>query len=326
MRHNITMSLHYFSVSLANNIRTVIASHVFFSQQYPGCHFHVICPSTETDHFRANLPHKNVEVIDEENIISYSDFIEIYNLYVKQYRISNKSEKRMGWYYQQILKISFFLEKITEYGALLLWEADSLPIKKISFFNNNQPISYGSLMEFHRPYFATKNTIFKTLPSCYYACTNNFIAASKYEIHHLTKFLHNYFPNSQNLPTGHWISHIVLRSVLDTHKDFTHSEFSEQELIGLATLLYKNQRQYPIRQVRWGLTGILNQNQISLAKLFGFSYISYEQRQLLNEAPQHWIKLIKILLEQRWTQRKILNSKVPIKMQLALLASRLVKP
>ena len=128
------MSFHYFSVSLANNIRTVIASHVFFTQQYPGCHFHVICPSSETDLFRANLPHKNVEVIDEESIISYSDFIEIYNLYVEQYRISNKSEKRMGWYYQQVLKISFFLEKITEYKEFLLWEADSLPIKNIPFF------------------------------------------------------------------------------------------------------------------------------------------------------------------------------------------------
>ena len=80
------------------------------------------------------------------------------------------------------------LEKITEYCVLLLWEADSLPIKKISFFNNNQPSSCGSLMEFHSPYFATKNTTFKTLSSCYYAYTVNFIAASKYKILNQKKF------------------------------------------------------------------------------------------------------------------------------------------
>ena len=84
-------------------------------------------------------------------------------------------------------------------------------------------------------------------------------------------------------------------------------------------MLYKNQKQHLIRQVRWNLTGILNQNQITIAKIFGFSYISYEQRQLLNETPQNWIGLIKILLIQRWKQRKILNLIVPIKMQLAVL-------
>lgn len=313
------MSLHYFSVSLAQNIKTVMASHKFFADYYPDCYFYVICPSNEIDLFKKSLPYKNIEIINEDTIISYSDFFNTYTNYVKHYGITNESDIRMSWYYQQVLKISFFLKKTTEQDTLLLWEADSLPIKKIDFFKNGHPIPYGSLMEFHRPYFSTIETIFGTLPVRYYAFTNNFIAASSHEIRYLIQLLNNYFPNINNLSIGHWVSHIVLKSVLDTHNEFTHSKFSEQELIGLSILLFKDQEQYPIRQVRWGLTGILNKNQITLAKIFGFSYISYEKRHLLNELPQNWKKIIIILIKQRFSQRTFMNSVIPIKMQLKYL-------
>ena len=67
-----------------------------------------------------------------------------------------------GWYYQQFLKMGFaqFKQDLTHY---LIWDADTLLIKAIPFFDGNAILlTRGN--EYHREYFDTINRLFPNIP------------------------------------------------------------------------------------------------------------------------------------------------------------------
>ena len=99
-----------------------------------------------THFFFCLLPRKEIEQIVgrilraktnfEPLVIDICDIFSIYN---------NQGKKRLKWYYQQILKISFavnFTQKNNE--NLIIWDADTIILKKIEFFKNNKSIKYGN--------------------------------------------------------------------------------------------------------------------------------------------------------------------------------------
>ena len=67
---------------------------------------------------------------------------------------------RLQWYYQQILKISFVLKFITNKNEkIIIWDADTILLKKINFFKQNISIKYGTINEFHKEYFLTNECL-----------------------------------------------------------------------------------------------------------------------------------------------------------------------
>lgn len=60
---------------------------------------------------------------------------------------------RTGWYFQQFLKMAFAL---TEYSDkyYLSWDADTIPLCKIEFFQEGKPL-FTQKKEYHEPYFKT---------------------------------------------------------------------------------------------------------------------------------------------------------------------------
>ena len=59
-----------------------------------------------------------------------------------------------------------------------MWDADTIPLNKIKFFNvKNEPISYGSFYEYHKPYFEFNKIIFgKSYKPLSFAATIQFYA------------------------------------------------------------------------------------------------------------------------------------------------------
>lgn len=104
----------------------------------------VIVPSNEINLFRSASPCE-YEVVDE-------------NKYTTKFLPSLKihegiSKSSIGWYIQQILKLSA-LREIGEDEIALIWDADTVPLKEIEFEKNGKIIFYkGS--EYHKPYFDT---------------------------------------------------------------------------------------------------------------------------------------------------------------------------
>lgn len=89
-----------------------------------------------------------VDFLDENEVIKGLNFSRIYETLKKK-----NSEKRTGWYFQQFLKYAY--ANICEDEYYITWDADTIPIRKINFFDeNNKPI-FSLKSEFNKPYFDT---------------------------------------------------------------------------------------------------------------------------------------------------------------------------
>ena len=58
-----------------------------------------------------------------------------------------------GWYYQQFLKMSFALSRYCDTDYYLSWDSDTIPLRKIDFFNENGKPYFTMKSEYHKPYF-----------------------------------------------------------------------------------------------------------------------------------------------------------------------------
>ena len=96
----------------------------------------------------------NVELLDENELVPELNFGIVHECMKK------KGERRpncVGWYFQQLLKFAFAKSKwAKEY--YLTWDADTIPLSPLSFFNENQPL-FTKKIEYHEPYFITLNRI-----------------------------------------------------------------------------------------------------------------------------------------------------------------------
>ena len=77
---------------------------------------------------------------------------------------------------------------------LIIWDADTIIIKKIEFFKGDKSIKYGNFFEFHKAYYITNKHILKILPNYHISFLNQFIAISKSESDFLLKNYLNFNP------------------------------------------------------------------------------------------------------------------------------------
>ena len=61
--------------------------------------------------------------------------------------------KAFGWYYQQILKMNY--ARMTTAANYLVWDADTIPLKSIPFFDIEGRVYFTTAEEYHTPYFHT---------------------------------------------------------------------------------------------------------------------------------------------------------------------------
>ena len=96
----------------------------------------------------------NLKVLDEDSIIEGLSFNAVQNWLIK----ADESFKTLtGWYFQQILKYAFALSKYSG-KYYLSWDADTLPLNKISFFKGGKPL-FTKKNEHHEPYFHTMHRL-----------------------------------------------------------------------------------------------------------------------------------------------------------------------
>ena len=63
-----------------------------------------------------------------------------------------------GWYFQQLLKFQFAFQK-PEDDHYLIWDADTVPLRPIQFFDEQGRMLLTKAQEFHQPYFLTYEKI-----------------------------------------------------------------------------------------------------------------------------------------------------------------------
>ena len=300
-------------VSLANNIPIIIENYKNFSKYYSNLTFFIICPNNQVKIFKEKLNKKNIYIINEDRVFKFSKFKELCEKISKNVNYKKKILKRLNWYYQQILKIVFILNNNTcKNNNLVLWDADTLILKKINFFENNKSLNYGNVFEYHKPYFLTSmNLLDVKIPNKYLSSVNQFISINPIENKYIKKLLIKGKSKSINART---ISKKIFKSIFKGNINFNHSMFSEYETFGLCKVFKNsNSKQRVIFFLRHKLTGKLTNLQKKICAISNCKHVTYEdhgsnnlKKKILNEN-QKLLSFLKIFFKQyiKFIGRKI---------------------
>ncbi|PKL07277.1 MAG: hypothetical protein CVV53_00405 [Spirochaetae bacterium HGW-Spirochaetae-9] len=131
---------------------------------------------------------------------------------------------RAGWYFKQILNLAYSLREETS-PFYLTWDADSIPVKEINFFDPVGRVYMTMKKENHPPYFATS----MNLIGIGKVAEQSFIAEHMMFERDYVRTLLKRIDGSDS-PTGTSIARRVIESI--AAKDLSGSGFAEYEIYG----------------------------------------------------------------------------------------------
>ncbi len=324
-------------VSLVDELEKVAISIPKIEKLYDIFKFVVIVPEKDINSFKNKLnDNKKVEILNENKIVNKKDFFELCNIHLK----NKKGFKyfRKGWYYQQVLKLTYSLDsKFFTNHNLVMWDADTIPLKKIKFFNKrNEPISYGSFYEFHKPYFDYNKIIFgETYKPFNFAATMQFYALNIEDRRDLGNLLKK-FNNKHKIHSSKlFIGSAIIKGIelKDKSIPINGQLVSEQEIVG-AFIFKKYKRmqedQKIIKFFRFDVDGYLNYLQTSILYFLNYKHITYEWHYDLRvrQSYKHLLKcIIRDLIISNYTDyvkfNKVINSMHKIYIQIKLKLKKL---
>ena len=95
-------------------------------------------------------------ILDENKILDGLTFNKIHSLIKSQ----GREHTNTGWFFQQFLKMGFALCPYCKNDYYLSWDADTIPLQKINFFDESGKPFFTMKTEYHKPYFvATKRLL-----------------------------------------------------------------------------------------------------------------------------------------------------------------------
>lgn len=269
--------LNICQVSTRDNIDIIIENYKNFIKKYDNLSFYLICPKKDLQFFTKRLSIYNYHIVNEEKIISFEDFKKKANSILIKSLFYKKIQTRLNWYYQQILKLSFVISFIEEKNEnIIIWDADTVLLKKINFFTNQKSIAFGSTAEFFKSYYETNKIILGKLPKYFVSSLTQFASISVKDNSNLVKDLKNTYPRNLNESLPNWLTRIIFSSIIKAHKNYNGSLFSEYELIGQSKLINCDLNQKLVSGLREGLSGRLKSYQKKILCLLNYSYFAYE--------------------------------------------------
>jgi hypothetical protein len=122
---------------------------------------HVIAPANDCDQIRARLGNR-AAVISEDEFIPGMTPAELRKLARPHFPAA------AGWYLQQFLKLQFaFQDPGDDY--YLIWDADTVPLRKLEFFDRDGRMLLTKATEQHPPYFETYQQLLQESPNREYS-------------------------------------------------------------------------------------------------------------------------------------------------------------
>jgi hypothetical protein len=265
-------------ISLDHNIPLIKENYENFKEIYKNVKIYIVCPKSQIKKFKDRLNFKEIEIINEDKILSFKTFKKIFYQMSVKINYQEKFKIRLKWYYQQILKIIFILKFTKKNKDLIIWDADTIILKKINFFKKNKSVSYGNFYEYNKDYYKTNKLLIKKYPRYYISFLNQFISMNKKD----TKFLATNLFNKNNWKKnlGKNTAKVILQNIFKAHNEYRGSMFSEYELIGQSNYMLNKCMQKPILFLRQNLDGKLSNFQTLVSKRLNFKHVTYEHRHL----------------------------------------------
>ena len=292
----------FVTVTLLDNLESVYSSIFKLNKFYKISKYVVIVPKNDIEVFKNKLKvYDNVEIIEEDKICCKRKFFNLCNLFIKS---KNETQAfRKSWYYQQTLKLSYVANrKFFSNNNLVIWDADTIPIKKIKLFNNyNQPCLYGSSYEYHAPYFMINKILLGSKSSTLnLSCINQFVALNLQIRKDLRRFLLKFNTLNKIKNNDLFVANAILKAlVLGKNINLKNeSKFSEYEFIGNFILNKYNKRKKEQKRIKFfrnNVDGNLNFIQKLILYIFNYKHITYEK--ILNKnQTQTYRKLFSCIL------------------------------
>ena len=292
-------------ISLARDIPIILENYKSFKKFYTLFEITIICPQKEILEFEEKLHFKEFNIIDEEKIISFEKFNDIFEELSNNIDYQNLFRKRLNWYYQQILKLSYVLNFIKKKKEnIIIWDADTVILKKINFFKNEYSIKYGTLFEFHKPYYVTSKSITGDYPKYFISSLIQFTSLSVSEYNFFINKILDFDIFETKEIISIQLSKIILKNIFNIHKTYNGSLFSEYELIGISNYVFRKTKQKALFTLRRDLDGKLSNSQAFIAKFFNVKHVTYEHTysnknsQGMLGRKQRWIQFLKILFKE----------------------------
>jgi hypothetical protein len=108
---------------------------------------HVVVRGDEMERFRSRLG-STVRLIPEDGFIPGMTLHKLQQLPLESF------PKGAGWYFQQFLKLQFAFEDTAD-DYYLIWDADTIPLRPLRFFDCAGRMLLTKAAEYHAPYFET---------------------------------------------------------------------------------------------------------------------------------------------------------------------------
>ncbi len=159
----------------------------------------------------------NLVLVNENELLYRFNFESVAD-FLKQ-KINNGD--RAGWYFQQFLKLE--ISKIIQSDYYLIWDADTIPLKPIDFFDKEDKVLIHKSEENHNPYFETLEHILGVTKTVNYSFISEHFMVKTAAIRIMLEEL------SKNANGMYW-PYYILESI--QKKDLSLSGFSEYETYG----------------------------------------------------------------------------------------------
>ena len=275
--------INFYSVSLLDNKKTIEKCLVNLRKLYKDkFNYTIICPKDSCHAFREIKIIRNIRIIDEDTIISFSKFknlaLNISNTNKQKEDLQIKvNENRLGWYYQQVLKLSYLLEE-SKIKPLTMIDADTILINKLSFYSGDKSNLFATHYEKNKAYWQTLNTIFNyKIPfNSWISTTCQINSLTPCENIALVKKLEDFIPRNNDMSMGEWITKIMVKAVISTHGKLDNSLFGEQDFIGYFLRYNFGTIPRKILFLREKVNFKLTNTQEFISSLLGFKHITYE--------------------------------------------------
>jgi hypothetical protein len=208
-------------------------------------------------------------------VVSEEDLTTDFSVDSIKKKLPTENKSRAGWYFQQLLKIQSLINSANNSERMLIWDADTIPLKKLEFFIDDKAVFFTGT-ESHAPYFSTIKKLLNYEKSVSFSFIAQCLPVYSTWINEFKKCVENHHKKS-------WFE-----AILDNNNLYEISGFSEYETLGtffvnnfLDKMLLNNQP--------WSRKGGL----VCLKKnILGYAvqddspaFLSYETGEQINAAP-----------------------------------------
>jgi hypothetical protein len=104
-----------------------------------------------------------------------------------------------GWYFQQFLKLSFAFTE-TESDYFLIWDADTIPLRPLQFFDDQDRMLFTKSTEHHTPYFDTYKNLFGQVAHYEFSFISQHAIVRKSLVREMLQLVEKNIPGNETWP------------------------------------------------------------------------------------------------------------------------------